>query len=165
MADDAQDPTPKKPPRWERGFLAALRDLGNVRAACEAAKIDRRTVYDRRDANEEFKAAWASALDESADLLEAEARRRAYEGVRRLKFERGNLIKIPLEVDGKPVLDDQGEPVMVPYVEHEYSDTLLIFLLKGVRPETYRERTDVRHSGKIDVSKLTDAELQSIAET
>lgn len=26
----------------------------------------------------------------------------------------------------------------------EYSDTLLIFLLKGARPEKYRERTEIR---------------------
>jgi hypothetical protein len=63
------------------------------------------------------------------------------------------------------VIDPEtNKPVTVPYVEHEYSDTLLIFLLKGARPEKYRERADVRHSGKIDVSKLTDAELQSIIE-
>lgn len=54
---------------------------------------------------------------------------------------------------------------MVPYIEHEYSDTLLIFLLKGARPEVYRERADVRHSGKIDVSALSDDELRAIVES
>ncbi len=41
--------------------------------------------------------------------------------------------------DGLPVLNEGGGPILVPYVEHEYSDTLLIFLLKGGRPERYRE--------------------------
>lgn len=161
-----QNLTSKKALRWEKGFLAALRDTGNVRAACEAAEVSRTVVYARRDVNQDFAQAWQDALEESADLLEQEARRRAYEGVRRLKFDRGQLITIPVrDAEGKPVLDGDGKPVTEPYVEHEYSDTLLIFLLKGIRPETYRERTDVRHSGKIDVSKLSDDELQSLAES
>jgi hypothetical protein len=166
VSDNPQNATPKKPPRWVKGFLAALSTTGNVSAACEASHIDRTTAYRLRDDDKGFAAAWASALDEAADLLEEEARRRAYQGVQRLKFDRGRLITIPLiGADGKPVKDaETGEIVMVPYVEHEYSDTLLIFLLKGARPDVYRERTDVRHSGKIDVSKLSDAELQSIIE-
>ena len=35
------------------------------------------------------------------------------------------------------------------------SDTLLIFLLKGARPEKYRERSEVKH----DLSGLSNAEL------
>jgi hypothetical protein len=166
MSDNPHNATPKKPPRWVKGFLTALSTTGNVRAACEAVRIDRSTAYRLRDDDEPFAAQWADALDEAADLLEEEARRRAYAGVQRLKFYRGNQITIPLiGADGKPVMDaETTQPVMVPYIEHEYSDSLLIFLLKGARPETYRERTDVRHSGKIDVSKLSDAELQSIIE-
>lgn len=165
MSDDPQNLTPKKRPRWAKGFLAALAESGNVRLSCESAGIQRWTAYDLRSSNEAFAADWDTALDEAADLLEQEARRRAYDGVRRLKFDRGNLITIPLiGSDGKPVLDKDDKPVMTPYVEHEYSDTLMIFLLKAARPEKYRERSDVRHSGKIDVSKLSDAELQSIIE-
>jgi hypothetical protein len=37
-------------------------------------------------------------------------------------------------------------------------------LLKGTKPEKFRDRTDVRHSGKIDVSKLSDDELRALAE-
>jgi hypothetical protein len=164
LSDQSQDYTPKKA-RWVKGFLAALRESGNVRLSCEAVKIERKTAYNLRDADEDFAQAWQDALEESADLLEQEARRRAYEGVQRLKFDRGKLVTIPLlDTEGKVVLGSDGEPLTTPYVEHEYSDTLLIFLLKGIRPEVYRERTDVRHSGKIDVSKLSDDELQSIAE-
>jgi hypothetical protein len=44
--------------------------------------------------------------------------------------------------NGKPIV----HPVThEPYYELEYSDTLLIFLLKGIRPEKYRERFE--HSG------------------
>jgi len=165
VSDESQNSTPKKPPRWIKGFLAALGTTGNVSVACGAVGIDRRTAYNRRDADESFAEAWSDALDQSADLLEEEARRRAYQGVRRLKFDHGKPIMVPaLGDDGLVIKDQDGNPELVPYVEHEYSDVLLIFLLKGIRPEKYRERTDVRHSGKIDVSRLSDAELQSITE-
>ncbi|MBI2089924.1 MAG: hypothetical protein HYT78_14500 [Deltaproteobacteria bacterium] len=32
---------------------------------------------------------------------------------------------------------------------HRYSDTLLIFLLKGARREKYRERQEITHQGSI----------------
>src|SRR5581483_8003267 len=161
MSEALQNSTPKKSlPRWGKAFLARLRESGNVRLSCEAAGIDRKTAYNRRSADPEFAAAWDTALDEAADLLEEEARRRAEQGVRRIKFHNGKPIMVPVVgTDGLVVKDNNGNPEMVPYVEHEYSDTLLIFLLKGANPEKYRERADVRHSGTIDVSKLTDDEL------
>lgn len=165
MSRNPQNPTPKKPPRWVKGFLSALSTTGNVSSACKAVGVDRKTVYDRRDADEAFAAAWNDALDQAADLLEEEARRRAYEGVRRYKFDRGKPIMVPVVGDdGLVVKDEKGNPELVPYVEQEYSDTLIIFLLKGARPEKYRERTDVRHSGKIDVTRLSEDELRAIAE-
>lgn len=165
MTDDPQTPTPKRP-RWVKAFLAALSESGNVRLACEAAQINRWTAYDRRENDPDFAKAWADALDQAADLLEEEARRRAYEGLRRCKFHNGAPIMVPaIGADGLVVRDKDGNPEMIPYVEHEYSDLLLIFLLKGARPETYRERTDVRHSGKIDVTRLSDDELRAIAES
>lgn len=86
-------------------------------------------------------------MESAADLLEEEARRRAYDGVRRLKFDRGKMITIPMEdLDGAPILDENSKPIMVPYVEHEYSDTLMMFLLKGARPERYRDRQETRHT-------------------
>jgi hypothetical protein len=166
MSETLQNPTPKKRPRWAKGFLVALRETGIVRSACDAAHIDRSVAYDLRKADEAFAADWDRALDEAADLLEAEARRRAELGVRRVKFHNGKPIMVPvLGSNGLVVKDKDGNPEMVPYVEHEYSDTLLIFLLKGANPEKYRERADVRHSGTIDVSKLTDDELRTIIES
>lgn len=157
MTEEAQNTTPKKAPRWGKAFLAALRVSGNVTLSCQAAKVDRRDAYRVKEQSPDFAADWAAALEEAADLLEQEARRRAYEGVRRLKFDRGRLITIPLEdAEGKPVLDKDDKPVMVPYVEHEYSDTLLIFLLKGANPEKYRERHEVDHKGRVEVEYVND---------
>jgi len=142
--------TPKKqrPPRWERAFLASLCEIGNVRLACEAAGIERSTAYDRYHAYPDFAKAWDAALEQAADLLEEEARRRAYEGLVRLKFNRaGNPIMVPaIGPDGLVIKDKNGKPELIPYTEREYSDTLLIFLLKGIRPEKYRERGEVKHT-------------------
>jgi hypothetical protein len=146
-----QNLTSKKAwPRWVKGFLAALAQSGNIRLSCEAASISRVRAYELRGTDETFAAAWQSALDEAADVLEQEARRRAVEGVQRLKFDRGALITIPLrDAEGAPLLDADGNPMTTPYVEHEYSDTLLIFLMKGANPEKYRDRSEVKHSGAI----------------
>lgn len=115
-------PAAASSPTWRAAFLAALAVQGNVSAAAQAAKVGRRTVYDLRAADPAFAAAWDKALEEGADALEAEARRRAFAG----------------------------------------SDTLLIFLLKGARPERYREniKARVEHSGEIKgaVRAITDEE-------
>lgn len=138
--------TPKKD--WKPVFLAELAASGNVRASCEVAQISRKTAYQTRTKHAAFAQAWDDALDEAADLLEQEARRRAYEGWEEPVF--GSL--------GKG--SGSGEIGAV----RKYSDTLLIFLLKGARPEKYRERSDVKHSGHIDVSRLSDDELRAIVE-
>lgn len=165
MSDTEQNSTPKKRPRWAKAFLAALARTGNIRQSCEAAEIGRTTVYALRESDPTFAADWLEALDESADLLEQEVRRRAEQGVQRLKFHNGAAIMVQaLSPEGIPLVNDKNEPIMVPYIEHEYSDTLAIFLLKGIRPEKYRERADVRHSGKVDIGALTDAELLAITE-
>ena len=124
-------------------FLAAYRETGNVRVACEAAQISRSSIYrwlaQDPDYAEEFEQAKADAVD----VLEAEARRRAVDGVEELvgwyKGQAGGTVR-------------------------RYSDTLLIFLLKGLKPEVYRERLEVRGSiAKLDFSRLTDEQLSRIA--
>ena len=123
----------KRPPAWQKAFLAALQESGNVRLACAAAQVGRTTVYQRRADDVAFAAAWESALEEAADLLEAEARRRAHDGWE------------------EPVFGSQGAGQGSGQIGtvRKYSDTLLIFLLKGARPEKYRERSDVKVSGEI----------------
>lgn len=133
-----QNASPKKEPAWQKAFLAALAVSGNVSASAKAAKIDRTTASRRRAADEPFALAWAQALDEAADTLELEARRRAHDGLVRYKFNRkGDPLVFPGTQD--------------PYYELEYSDTLLIFLLKAARPEKYRERLDVRQETRVTV--------------
>lgn len=109
----------------KRAFLAAYAETGTVKAACEAAEISRATFYTKQwQEDEDFRAAFAHAQDMAAETLENEARRRAVEGVK------------------EPVGWYKGQPGG--YVTR-YSDTLLIFLMKGAMPEKYRERYE--HTG------------------
>ncbi len=139
-------------PDWAPGLLARLAETGNISAACLLVGIDRKTFYKRRDAEPAFAEAVAEALDAACDTLELEARRRAAEGLVRKKFTKA----------GDPIIDPETKRQ---YVEREYSDTLLIFLLKAHRPEKFRENVRHEHAGKVevDVSHLSDAELARIA--
>ena len=120
-------------------FLDAFALSGNVSAAARAADINRTTAYGWKDADEEFAAAWEVAEQESIDALELEARRRAEQGVRRVKVSGGKVVMVP-----DPENPDGPE---VPLVEHEYSDTLMVLLLKAHRPAKYRERSSIEHTG------------------
>ena len=104
-------------PRRKRAFLHVLADTVNVARACRKAGIPRRTVYHWRDADPDFAREWDDALEDGIDLLEAELHRRAFEGVE------------------KPVWH-KGEQVGTTRC---YSDALAMFLLKAHRPERYRD--------------------------
>lgn len=119
-------PTRTRPPVWVKGFLASLRAKANITLACEEVRIDRRTVYNRRDAHPDFKADWEEALEEGADRLEAEAWRRAVDGVEKPVYQGG---------------------VLVGRVQ-EYSDHLMAILLKGHKPAKFRERVSNEITGK-----------------
>lgn len=109
---------------WKPIFLRELARVGIVGAACKKAKIGRTTAYKVREEDAEFKAAWDAAVDDAADEMESEAWRRGNKGV--LK---------PIYQGGKQV-----------GTVREYSDTLLIFMLKGARPEKYRDRQETKHT-------------------
>lgn len=116
-------------------------------AAAELAVVNRKTVYDWRHADPEFAAAWDDAIEAGTDLLEDEARRRAYSGYDK-----------PLVSQGK---------VVGTYLE--YSDTLMTLLLKGRRPKKFRENLKHELSGPDDgpmrfqATDLSDDDLARIA--
>lgn len=90
--------------------------------------------------DENYRKCFEEATDEAADLLEEEARRRAVEGVFRFKFDK----------NGNPLVDPRTSE---PYQELEYSDTLLIFLLKGARPEKFCDRQRVFQEGGLQITQ------------
>ncbi len=109
----------------KRLFLESLASTGVVREAAAEAKISRDLAYRWRSTDKKFSTLWDRAIEDAADRLEREALRRAVEGVERPVFQGG------VEV-GK---------------SRTYSDPLLMFLLRGMRPEKFRDRSDVTSQG------------------
>lgn len=123
--------------RW----LEAFGQVFTVTTACKLAAVSRATVYRWRREDEDFAVAWADIDAANVEELEVEARRRAVEGVVR-----------PAAI--------AGERVDV----REYSDQLLMFLLKARRPEVYRERHVVRHEKVADLNELTPEKLRAMSD-
>lgn len=63
----------------KEAFLDALREGATVKKACATVQVGRSTMYRERDNDPDFAAEWEDAYDEGADVLEAEAFRRATE--------------------------------------------------------------------------------------
>ena len=124
--------------RKQQAFLAAyVACTGNITQAAQSAKVSRQSVLTWRQQYPAFADALADADEQVTDDLEAEALRRAK-----------GWTEVRVAADGTT------------YEVHKYSDTLLIFLLKGRRPEKYRE------SGKRDgqeISELLKAVLLELA--
>lgn len=110
---------------WHDTFLDALAVVPNIAAAAAAAGINRTTAYVARDHNPEFKRRWDEALGEGCDNLELEAYRRAVDGVERVRLH-----------------TYEGE-IVARVTEREYSDTLLLALLRRHRPEAWVEKHQV----------------------
>jgi hypothetical protein len=128
----------------KRAFLAAYPECGTVKAAAEAVKIDRKTHYRWLASDPEYVKSFEQAKEDAGDLLEAEAIRRAFHGVK------------------EPVGWYQGQPGGT---ITRYSDTLLIFLLKGLRPEKYRENVKAAPEESEVLARRLKEALNAIEET
>jgi hypothetical protein len=117
----------KKTPKKESQFLEVLRKTADVSKACKTIKTGRATVYEWRKKDSLFAAAWDDAIEEAIETAEGEAYRRATKGTLKPVFYKG---------------------VKCGSIR-EYSDTLLIFLLKAGKPEKYRERFEQRIEGEL----------------
>lgn len=114
----------------KKRFLEHFAEYGNVSAAAQHAGIFRSTVYRWQEHDEQFAAAYREAEIQATEVLEAEARRRAVDGVTQ---------ETPIYFKGQAVDT---------IIKTEYSDTLLIFLLKARAPEKYRDRHDITTGGQ-----------------
>ena len=111
----------------QRAFLTAFSETGSVVRAAIAAKVSRRAhVYWMSEPG--YKQVFDDARLIAAEVLEDEARRRAVQGLRKMKFYKG-----------EPVIDPETNK---PYFEHEYSDTLMAMLLNANLPEKFKYRSE-----------------------
>lgn len=136
-------------------FLRCYRETGSVTKAAEAADISRSIHYRRLANDPKYAAAFAEAHEEAIAVLEDEAIRRAVEGVDEPVVYKGSFQWTNMDDDGNPV----GKPLCI----RKYSDSLLQFLLRGARPEKYRER----FSGEIasTVSHKFEGSLEDLLKT
>lgn len=118
-------------------FLAAFAQLGTVTHAAKAAGVDRSAPYRWASTDDEFREAWDEAQAQATDALEREARRRAIEGVEEPVIHQGMMT----------MLEDPKTGEIRPLTVRKYSDTLLIFLMKGANPAKYRDNSRVEVSG------------------
>lgn len=153
-------------------FCAALAETCNIGKACKAVGMGRTTAYEWRDSDEAFAEMWDKAMKVGVSVLEDEATRRAHEGVDKPVVHKGEFTYLRdfaaidpktgerYEPDEAPIkLDAAGNPCIA--TVKEYSDTLMIFLLKAHDPEKYRENSKIELAGHLAVTEMTDDEIRA----
>ena len=151
---------PDKRRDWQAPFLESVALHGIKTRACKAVGVDPKTVDRERRRDDAFAVAYADALDEAADNLETFAHRWATTGLEERHEE------VVYDVSGKVV----GRKVRT---TSNVSPTLLIFMLKAMRPAKYRENVRVEQTGvgggpiRVKVEGAAEefyAELDALAE-
>lgn len=108
-------------PPWVNPFLQHLKTSMNMAESARSVGIAYSTVMALKQRDADFEAACEEALEEACDYLEAEMRRRAFEGVE------------------EPVFY-QGEEVGT---VRKYSDGLAMFLMKGYRRRKFGDKQEI----------------------
>ena len=124
-------------------FLEHFAKTCNQAKSCELANINVNTVYEKRKADPEFEIRYQEAKARGWDVMEEIARKRAYTGY-----------KEPVFYKGKKVAEVE-----------KVSEPLMMFLLKGNKPETFRDRVETTltnvSAGPSRLHKLTEEELEA----
>jgi len=155
----------------KRAFLAAYAQLGCVSRAAEAAGCSRNSHYNWLENDRDYRAAFAQAEQIAGDVLEAEALRRAVHGIQEPVIHHGRQCFRYVDENGNDVPADQSDARKIPLTVTRYSDTMLIFLMKGRMPHKYGDRKRLEHSGRVDHEPVdmhitydfTDAEAIKLA--
>src|SRR5262245_29920011 len=125
----------------QRAFLSAYGRCARVGEAADTAKITRRSHYAWLEESDAYRQAFRQTQTMIGDLCEDAAVERAVRGVERLVLFAGK----PVKVNGKLLY------------EREFSDQLLVQLLRRFKPNEYRERTAVEVSGSINLVERLQA--------
>ena len=164
---------------WVSPFLEHLRTSCNVAGSCRAVGVGSATVYKLRQEDADFAAAWDDALEDAYDYLEAEARRRAFDGVEEPVVYQGQLTPVwERNPDGTYVRDDDENLVQAKNPDgtpkyltvKKYSDGLAQFLLKGYRRRKFGEKLELtgKDGGPVTIDETTRAarvaQLMAVAE-
>jgi len=107
-------------------FLDELKKTCNVAGSARVIDVGVNTIYSRKKRDPDFAKLMEEAMEEAVLNLEGEAYRRAKEGVRKPVYYKGAVV---------------GH-------QQEYSDTLMVTLLKGNLPEKYATNHNIELTGK-----------------
>lgn len=128
----------------KQAFLSAYAILGSIIGAAEASGVSRASHFvwmqQKGPAAEQYRADFEAAREESTERMEAEARRRAVDGINEPVIYKGELMGIWVNEVGERVGEGTPGAKFVPLTVKKHSDVLLIFMLKGAMPEKYKDR-------------------------
>jgi hypothetical protein len=137
-------------PKWKKlwaVFIEALAKHGVVTQACRESGLERNCAYLIKQSSLEREREWLAATEASVDHLIYEARRRAAEGVHEDVYYQGDVV---------------GQKI-------NYSDSLLMFLIKGQRPLYSTERREISGPNgalipvpMISLNTLSDDDLREL---
>jgi hypothetical protein len=123
-------------------FLNALQQTANVTHSAALAHITRQAVYDRRLRDPAFALDFDAAYSCGVEAWEDEAARRAFKGYDEPVFYKGDVVGY----------------------KRNFSDTLAMFILKGAKPDKFRDRVSTDNlNTNLDV-ETTAEEADAIRE-
>lgn len=134
--------TNRQSERLKKRFLESFAMTGNITLSCKTVGIgSRNTIYKWQEDDDAFASAYREAEISSTELMEAEAHRRGVLGYDKPVFQQGAQVG----------------------VIREYSDTLLIFMLKARNPDKYRDNANAGASGQPLVKGYPAEMLEKLA--
>lgn len=113
----ASNPVTDVTPEKREKFLNKLREIPNVSRACRLAKVSRMTVYRLKESDPDFAAAWADALEEGIETLEAKAFERAKRDSDTLMIFLLKAHKPQIYRDRLALTDGEGGPLKIQWVD------------------------------------------------
>ena len=116
-------------------FVKTVAETGTYLEACAVTGLTRMSVWRARKADPAFAAACEEAQQIAAKAMEDEAIRRAKEGWDEPVYHQGRIVGY----------------------NRRYSDTMLMFLLRGHMAEKYadRSKTEIEHKGAVALNVVT----------
>lgn len=125
-------------------YLEALEACGVKTIAARKAGMGLRTVYDHRQNDEVFRQAEEDAMYAFLDHVESQVWERAVSGWDEVTtYENGN---------------DEGVAIKQTVTRRKVSDTLAIFMLKGHRPQKYRDNMSIEH--QVSTADVLEEEIK-----
>lgn len=136
-----RQPRPERPSTKlaKSRFLAAFKLSGIIQHGCSEAGVSRATVRKWLEKDEKFRQKFLDAQEGAADVVEAELWKRAVVG------------------EEEDVFNRHGEVIGT---RRKKSDILLMFLMKGMRPQKYKERMESSETN--ERVKQIEEELQRL---